>query len=214
MENAPAMHYARLDALAAAPLETTPFPYLVVPEFLAPASVRAINAHYPAIDSAANHDLHDLSYGEAFGQLIEDLRSEAFAVALGDRFGMALAGLPSTVTVRKFCERTDGNIHTDHRSKIITVLVYFNERWDHAEGQLRLLRSKHDLDDYAAEVPPLAGTLLAFRRTPHSWHGHSRFVGERRMLQLNYLDRSPLAVAAQRIARGGTHFAKNVLGLR
>ena len=208
------MYFARLDAIAAAPLETEPFPFMVVPDFLPADAVGAINADYPAIDSSANHDLDDLDYGDTFARLIADLRSEDFARSLGARFDMALAGLPSTITVRRFCERTDGNIHTDHRSKVITVLVYFNEHWDHPEGQLRMLRSRHDLEDYVAEVPPLAGTLLAFRRTPHSWHGHSRFVGERRMLQLNYLDRRPLAVAAQRLARGGTHFAKNVLGLR
>jgi hypothetical protein len=127
---------------------------------------------------------------------------------------MDLASLPSTVTVRKYCERTDGNIHTDHKSKVITVLVYFNEDWQHEDGQLRLLRSKSNIEDYVAQVPPLGGTLLAFRRTDHSWHGHTQFVGERRMVQLNYLDQSPLAVAAQRVSRFGTHFMKNVLGMR
>ena len=128
---------------------------------------------------------------------------------------MELASLPNTVTVRKYCERTDGNIHTDHKSKVITVLVYFNgDSWEHVDGQLRMLRSKSDIEDYVAQVPPLGGTLLAFRRTDHSWHGHTQFVGERRMVQLNYLDQSPLAVAAQRISRMGTHFMKNVLGMR
>jgi hypothetical protein len=142
------------------------------------------------------------------------MRAPEFATALGDRFDMELASLPTTVTVRKFCERTDGNIHTDHKSKVITVLVYFNKEWDHEDGQLRMLRSKTDIEDYAAQVTPLGGTLLAFRRTDHSWHGHTRFVGERRMVQLNYLDESPLAVAAQRISRFGTHFMKNVLRIR
>ncbi|KGE03982.1 2OG-Fe(II) oxygenase [Pseudohaliea rubra] len=208
------MNYANLEALRAAPLSTDPFPFLVAPGFLSPEGLAAVNADYPVIDSAANHALEDLSYGPAFARLVEDLESEAFARVLGERFTMALAGLPSTITVRKFCERTDGNIHTDHKSKIITVLVYFNEHWDSTDGQLRMLRGKGDIEDYAAEVPPLGGTLLAFKRTPHSWHGHTRFVGERRMLQLNYLDRSPLAIATQRMARAGTHFAKNVLGVR
>jgi hypothetical protein len=145
---------------------------------------------------------------------MEEMRAPAFATTLGERFDMELASLPTTVTVRKFCERSDGNIHTDHKSKVITVLLYFNERWEHEAGQLRMLRSRDNIEDYAAEVPPLGGTLLAFRRTDHSWHGHTRFVGERRMVQLNYLDESPLAVAAQRISRFGTHFMKNVLRIR
>ena len=203
-----------MDALRTAPLQSDPFDFLVVPGFLGAEALARVNRDYPTIDSAANHALENLSYGSAFEALMEELRSPAFATQLGEKFDMELASLPTTVTVRKFCERTDGNIHTDHKSKVITVLVYFNEQWEHEEGQLRLLRSKDDIENYAAQVSPLGGTLLAFRRTDHSWHGHTRFVGERRMVQVNYLDQSPLAVVAQRISRFGTHFMKNVLGMR
>jgi SM-20-related protein len=208
------MSLINLDALRAARLETDPYDFLVVPGFLDAESLTQVNRDYPAIDTAANHDLENLTYGSAFEALMEELRGPAFAAVLGDKFAMNLGSLPTTVTVRKFCERTDGNIHTDHKSKVITVLVYFNEQWEHENGPLRLLRSKDDIENYAAQVPPLGGTLLAFRRTDHSWHGHTRFVGERRMVQVNYLDQSPLAVAAQRISRFGTHFMKNVLGMR
>ncbi len=208
------MSLINLNAVRKAELHTDPFDYMVVPGFLSPEVLARVNADYPAIETAANHALESLQYGSQFEALMEELRSPAFASALGERFSMDLASLPTTVTVRKFCERTDGNIHTDHKSKVITVLVYFNERWDSEDGQLRMLRSKGDIEDYVAQVPPLGGTLLAFRRTDHSWHGHTRFVGERRMVQLNYLDESPLAVAAQRISRFGTHFMKNVLRIR
>jgi SM-20-related protein len=203
-----------IDALRATPLKTDPYDYLVVPEFLSADALKAVNRDYPAIDTAANHALENLTYGAAFEALMEELQGQELATVLGEKFDMELASLPTTVTVRKFCERTDGNIHTDHKSKVITVLVYFNEHWDHPDGQLRLLRSKNDIEDYAAQVPPLGGSMIAFRRTDHSWHGHTRFVGERRMVQINYLDQSPLAVAAQRISRFGTHFMKNVLGMR
>ena len=208
------MSMINLDALLQAELHTDPFDFMVVPGFLSSEVLARVNADYPAIDTAANHALESLQYGPAFGALMDEMQDTPFAEALGERFDMDLAALPSTVTVRKFCERTDGNIHTDHKSKVITVLVYFNEQWEHEEGQLRMLRSKSDIEDYVAQVAPLGGTLLAFRRTDHSWHGHTQFVGERRMVQLNYLDQSALAVAAQRISRFGTHFMKNVLGMR
>ena len=208
------MALINIDALRATPLKTDPYDYLVVPEFLSADALKAVNHDYPAIDTAANHALENLTYGAAFEALMEELQGQELATVLGEKFDMELASLPTTVTVRKFCERTDGNIHTDHKSKVITVLVYFNEQWDHPDGQLRLLRSKNDIEDYAAQVPPLGGSMIAIRRTDHSWHGHTRFVGERRMVQINYLDQSPLAVAAQRISRFGTHFMKNVLGMR
>jgi SM-20-related protein len=208
------MSLVNFDALRAAQLQSDPFDFLVVPDFLSPEVLARVNRDYPAIDTAANHALENLTYGASFEALMAELRGTDLATVLGEKFDMDLASLPTTVTVRKFCERSDGNIHTDHKSKIITVLVYFNEHWEHADGQLRLLRSKDDIEDYAAQVPPHGGTLLAFRRTDHSWHGHTRFVGERRMVQVNYLDQSPLAIAAQRISRFGTHFMKNVLGMR
>jgi len=208
------MSLININALRAAKLQTDPYDFLVVPGCLSADALAQVNADYPAIDTAANHALENLSYGAAFEALMDELRGATLATVLGEKFDMDLTSLPTTVTVRKFCERTDGNIHTDHKSKVITVLVYFNEGWEHDDGQLRLLRSKDDIEDYAAQVPPLGGTLLAFRRTDHSWHGHTRFVGERRMVQVNYLDQSPLAVAAQRISRFGTHFMKNVLGMR
>lgn len=208
------MPILNLDKLRATHLETDPFDFLIVPDIFSPDTLREINQDYPKIDTAANHALDNLSYGPAFGKLMGELQGAPLAQALGDKFDMNLPALPTTVTVRKYCERTDGNIHTDHKSKVVTVLVYFNEQWEHEEGQLRMLRSKDDIENYAAQVTPMGGTLLAFRRTDHSWHGHTRFVGERRMVQVNYLDQSPLAIAAQRVSRAGTHFMKNVLGMR
>jgi SM-20-related protein len=203
-----------LEALRNAQMQTDPFDFMVVPEFISSDILAGINKDYPRIETAANHALENLRYGPKFEALMEELQGREVAEILGEAFDMDLASLPTTVTVRKFCERTDGNIHTDHKSKVITVLVYFNENWEHEEGQLRMLRSKSDINDYVAQVPPLGGSLLAFRRTDHSWHGHTQFVGERRMVQLNYLDESPIAVAAQRISRFGTHFMKNVLRMR
>ena len=208
------MPLTNLNTLRAARVETDPYDYLVVPGFLDAPSLEQVNRDYPAIDSAANHTLESLTYGVAFKQLMQELQSPEFAAVLGEHFDMDLVSLPTTVTVRKFCERTDGNIHTDHKSKVITVLVYFNEKWDNEAGQLRLLRSKDDIENYAAQVIPSGGNLLAFRRTDHSWHGHTQFVGERRMVQINYLDQGLFAAVTQRVSRFGTHFMKNVLGMR
>ena len=90
-------------------------------------------------------------------------------------------------TVRGRCQQKDGRIHTDSKSKIITVLIYLNPQWENAAGRLRLLRGPDDIEDYAAEVPPDEGTLLAFRRSENSFHGHKTFVGERRVIQFNWV---------------------------
>lgn len=175
-----------VDAFHATPLQRAPFDYLIVPGFLPPHALAALNRDYPAIPGPGNASPDNLRAGPAFHQLLAELRSDAFADLFAAKFDVDLRGCPTTISVRRLCEATDGNIHTDHRSKILTILLYFNEDWPHEGGRLRLLNSAHDLEDYAAEVTPAGGTLLGFRRTDNSFHGHKPFVGERRILQLSW----------------------------
>jgi SM-20-related protein len=176
-----------LAAFRATPLVREPFDYLIVPSFLASEAVAAINADYPRIDSPGSYPVSELCYGPAFRKLLQELRGDKFRAAFEEKFDIDLTGRPTMVTVRGRCGPKDGRIHTDALSKIITVLLYMNSGWEVEGGRLRLLRSADSLDDFIAEVPPVEGTLLAFRRTDNSWHGHKPFVGPRRVLQLNWV---------------------------
>jgi SM-20-related protein len=173
-------------AFDATPLVRAPFDYLVVPAFLRADALTALNRDFPPIEGPSNFTPERVTYGPAFAALIDALRGRVFATHFERKFDVDLGGCATTIGIRRFCEATDGNIHTDHKSKLITVLLYFNPEWSHPGGRLRMLRSATDLEDYAAEVVPAGGTLLAFRRTDNSFHGHKPFVGERRMLQLSY----------------------------
>ena len=155
-----------LGAIDAAPLQTDPFDFLVVPGCIRPDDLTAINGDYPNIDRPGNLNPEDTRYGPLFQGFLQELEGEELARHLGRKFGVDLTGCGTTVTVRKYCEQSDGNIHTDHPSKIITVLVYFNEGWANPEGQLRMLRSSSDIEDYAAEVPPLGGILEVLELVP------------------------------------------------
>ena len=176
-----------LEAFRATPLTREPFDYLILPGFIKPARLAAINADYPKIDKPGSFPLSEVRYGPAFAALIEELRGDRVRAAFAEKFRMDLAGRPTMVTVRGRCCERDGDIHTDAVTKLITVLLYMNPHWEQSGGRLRLLRSADDLDDVLVEVPPLEGTLLAFRRSANSWHGHQRFVGERRVVQLNWV---------------------------
>jgi SM-20-related protein len=175
-----------VDAFHATPLQRKPFDYLVVPGFIRPDALAALNRDYPQIEGPGNKSAEELDCGPAFAELLATLKGQAFADLVGEKFDVDLRGCSPTISVRRFGEATDGNIHTDHRSKVITLLLYFNPGWEHEGGRLRMLNSATDLEDYVAEVVPCCGTLLAFRRTGHSYHGHKPFVGERRMLQLSW----------------------------
>lgn len=177
-----------LDGFIAAPLVRDPYDHVIVPGFLKAEAIARIDRDYPVIDGPGSFPLDTLSPGPSFTQLMEELRGEAVCRAFSEKFGTDLSPYPTTITVRGHCQAKDGSIHTDTPSKILTVLVYMNrEELAGDGGRLRLLRSGDDLDDYAAEVPPDAGTLLAFRRGATSWHGHETFVGPRRVIQLNWV---------------------------
>jgi len=62
-----------------------------------------------------------------------------------------------------------------------------NSKWEQSGGRLRLLRSPQDIDDIVVEIPPTEGTLVAFRRSENSFHGHKPFIGARRVIQLNWV---------------------------
>jgi hypothetical protein len=176
-----------LDGFEATPLERDPYDHLIVPGFLKSEAIAAIDADYPHIEKAGSFPLGGLSYGAAFKALIDELQGPAIRAAFADKFGISLEGRPTMLTVRGVCRAKDGKIHNDSATKIITVLIYMNTEWGNEGGRLRVLRSADTLDDYAAEVPPVAGTLLAFRRSENSWHGHESFAGPRRAIQLNWV---------------------------
>ncbi len=181
------MRMLDLAGFRATPLVREPFPYLIVPAFLHPEAQAAVHADYPVVHGPGSFPVSELHYGPTFGRLLELLRGGAFRDAFAEKFDLDLTDRPATITVRGYSGPRDGNIHTDAVSKLLTVLLYLNPSWEGPGGRLRLLRSAHDIEDVIVEVPPTEGTLLAFRRTDNSFHGHKPFFGPRRVLQLNWI---------------------------
>lgn len=175
------------EALRNAPLEREPYEHVILRGFVKPEALRKINADYPRIDHAGSYPLASLEFGPNFQAMVDALESDEFRKAFEDKFQIDLTNRPSTITVRGRSDTRDGNIHCDSESKIVTILLYMNPDWDDSGGRLRLLRSRDDLNDVAAEVPPSGGTLVAFLRSDHSWHGHLPFIGERRVIQFNWV---------------------------
>ena len=170
------------------PLEREPCDYIVVPQFIQPDALPGINADYPAISEPGNFPLDGIAYGPCFQALIEELTGLEMRRHFASKFGMDLEPYPTQLTARRFMATWDGNIHNDSRSKKITVLIYFNDEWHQKGGQLRLTRTADDIDDYFVEVPPVKGTLFAFRRNERSFHGFPPGEGERRSIQMYWVD--------------------------
>ena len=207
------LRFLDLAALKRAALAREPFPWLVVPGFI-PAPARAALARdYPDIAEPGSFPVADLRFGPAFADFIAELESPALRAAFAAKFAIDLSDRPTMITVRGQARAGDGRIHTDTRSKLITALIYMNESWEAEGGRLRLLRSPDTLEDVVAEVPPAAGTLLAFRVTPQSWHGHAPVSGPRRVVQLNWVE-SARVVRRERLRHGLSARVKRLFARR
>ncbi len=178
-----------------APLASDPFQYMVVPHFIRAEQAQAVRRDFPEIDYPGLLPLEATRPGPLFSALIAELTGPAVTAAFSTKFGVDLTGRPTMVTLRGRAQEKDGRIHTESEAKLITALLYFNEGWEAEGGRLRLLRGPDDLGDYLAEVPPNLGTLVAFRRSDKSFHGHEPFTGVRRYVMINWMSSG---LAAQR----------------
>jgi hypothetical protein len=176
-----------LDALRQAPLTRGPFTFSVIPAFVEPANAAAIRRDFPAIAYPGLLPVEATDFGPRFRDLIQELQSEPVARAISEKFDIDLVGRSTMITVRGRCQERDGRIHTDSTTKLVTALLYFNDVWEAAGGRLRLLRRPDDLNDVIAEVPPNSGTLVIFRRSECSFHGHEPFIGVRRYVMINWM---------------------------
>jgi SM-20-related protein len=176
-----------LERFEATALQRAPFDFLIVPGFLKRAALPAVERDFPAIASGGSFPAPSLKCGAAFTDLLQELQGPDVTAAFEAKFGIDLKGRPTMVTLRGQARAKDGAIHTDSKTKLLTALIYLNSAWESDSGRLRMLNGPDNLDDYAAEVPPEAGTLVAFRCSPAAWHGHKPFVGQRRSIQLNWL---------------------------
>lgn len=176
-----------LDAIRRSAVAHEPFSYFQTTSVLDQAAIGRIAADFPPISQPGIFPLEEVAGGPAFDELIEEIRGAELEALLEEKLDVALSELPLMVTVRGHCHRRDGRIHTDSTDKVVTCLLYLNQSWESGGGRLRLLRNGTDIEDYIAEIPPDGGTLVAFKRSDASWHGHLPFEGQRRYVMFNWV---------------------------
>ena len=176
-----------LKAIEDASVSTDPYPYFVVDQSISSEEVSAVLRDFPVIDKGGSFPLDQLECGPHMDALVKELDGEAFRGLIEKKLDIDLSGRPMTVTARGYSRAKDGRIHTDSKSKLITVLIYLNESWESSEGRLRVLKNGEDMDDYVSEIPPTAGKLFAFKVTPNCWHGYPPYEGRRQSIQVNFV---------------------------
>jgi hypothetical protein len=178
-----------LSALAATPVSMAPFPHVVVPDFVPPASLAAVYADMPKRGRGGSFPPEALRLGPHARALTQQMQGPELRACIAEKFVLELEDAPTMLTVRLASRTSDGRIHTDSTAKQVTVLLYLNppEGFESHKGCLRLLRRPDDLEDFAVEVPPIRGTLLVFPNDKTAWHGHHTFIGPRYVIQMNYM---------------------------
>jgi hypothetical protein len=208
------MSYAciNIDELKSARISREPYNFLVGENFIQPAAVELLKADYPDIREPGfftETDVGERSRG-AFAKLLQDLKSPEVSKIVSEKLDIDLVNKPKMITIRKISQAKDGRIHTDGAAKIATMLTYLNDKWDGTDaGCLRVLRSDKSFDNYVEQISPLTGTVFAFRRSDDSWHGHTPFVGERRVVQMTWL-RSEADVARKEKRGAFSHGLKKI----
>ncbi len=187
----PAGQLAMIDltALKAATISTDPFPHFQGGNVLKADQIDAMERDFPKLTSAGFLTLSEVKAEGAFARFLDELQGSEVADAVSDMLGFDLRDRPRLVTIMRLCPKRAGRIHTDGKVKLATMLVYFNRSWSagHA-GAIRALRTEENIDDYVAEVEPIMGNFFGFLRSDHSWHGHLPFEGERKVVQITWLE--------------------------
>ena len=170
------------------------YPFFTIQDvFLNQEDHKKIAKDFPIINKGGSFPSNSLSYGESIQSLIDCLEGDQMRSILENKFQVDLKGKPVVSTFRGYSRIKDGKIHSDSKTKIITVLLYLNENWDESNGLLRMLKDKNDIDNYITEIPASMGSMVAFKVTNNCWHGYMPYEGKRCSIQLNYLYKDALS---------------------
>jgi len=169
----------------------SPFPHIVIDDFLEPEVLRAILADFPKSDGKAFFDReqerfkfqyqpHESSSG-LVRNVFAELNSQAFLGFLEEMTGFAGllsdpyfdgGGLHETKRGGHLGVHADFNIHD--RMKVerkLNLLIYLNEDWeDEYGGQLELWDQQ--MKDCVVRVKPVFGRAVIFNTALDSFHGH------------------------------------------
>ena len=201
-----------VEAVRQAPLSHTPYDYVLGSGVLKSDTIPDIRRDFPNIRKPGSLTVNEFDLRGRFKTLVEELESPEFTEELSRKFGKDLHPYPRLTTVRRLSQAKDGRIHTDGPSKVMTLLVYMNDEWaTGGAGRLRVLYDGQNFEPYAAEVPPTMGTMFAFLRADHSWHGHKPFVGERKVIQVTWVTNAD-ELARKKKRNKAAQFFKGIFG--
>ena len=142
------------------------YPFFTVQDaFLNKQDHKKIATDFPKINKGGSFPSDSVSYGQSIQSLLDSLEGDQMRNILENKFQVDLQDKPVVSTFRGYSRMKDGKIHSDSKTKIITVLLYLNKNWDKSSGLLRMLREENNIDNYITEIPASMGSMVAFKVT-------------------------------------------------
>lgn len=201
----------KLDELKNATVSSSPYPYFVVENSIVESEVQAVIKDFPKIEQGSSYNIEDVEIKPHFAQLLASVDTPEFRQILTEKFEVDVMKHPMMITLRGFSRQKDGRIHSDSKSKLITILIYLNESWDAPTGRLRILNDDKDIHNYVTEINAGPGSLVAFKVTDNGWHGYIPYEGQRQSIQINFLT-SEKANAKHKFFHGLSAKLKKIFG--
>ena len=120
------------------------YPFFTVQDaFLNKQDHKKIATDFPKINKGGSFPSDSVSYGQSIQSLLDSLEGDQMRNILENKFQVDLQDKPVVSTFRGYSRMKDGKIHSDSKTKIITVLLYLNKNWDKGSGLLRMLREEN-----------------------------------------------------------------------
>ena len=184
-----------LNRISQSHLETEPYRWAAIDKLFSPPDAAALASTFPrdhfkrVADHAGEKEFEylvrclirmgdrSISRGNrlsgAWRTLANDFLSPAYRSAISSLTGIDLSEARLEVNVFHYPPGGSHGAHPDHRNKLVTHVLYFNESWnDDDGGYLKILRSSN-ADDIASTVSPVVGNSAVLVRSDGSWHAVS-----------------------------------------
>jgi polysaccharide pyruvyl transferase WcaK-like protein len=123
----------------------------------------------PGTDSISQPD----ALSDAWRALAHDLLLPGYRAALSSLTGLDLRGALLDVNVFHYPPGSSHGPHPDHRDKIVTHVLYFNDSWNDADGGCLTILGSANAGDIVRSVSPVAGNSAVLVRSDDSWHAVS-----------------------------------------
>ena len=181
-----------LNSIKSAPINESFFPFFSVLNCITKEG-KALPQNFPDLNKGGSYPSDMPGLSPVMENLIAEIESTEMQEALSEKFGINLDDVEVVTTIRGYSRLKDGQIHTDSKTKVLTLLLYLNESWEENTGLLRMLKNNHDLEDFIEEIPATLGSLVVFKVTENCWHGFHPFEGKRLSLQMNYIKKESVS---------------------